>query len=796
MAYYAENDGTGFNVDEIRERADNIDTYASMTFPTKNGGTFFWRISDPKIGQQLTVLSDVSVIDYGTPEATILLNAAVVGSASIFQIYERRDENGVITSHLVDISGSSSSQLDEVLGQKFPLAVNNSSYFTTLVGPGHSSGEDTAEGRWVNEFYVSVSGDSGVADELGLSIPNDGRVLLTTGSVTGTRELAWGHWLDVVNPMSVPGDDIASAESALEAAELEQEAKVDKLSIDYAAAREMLQNVRDRLDGLTQEQLGNTALLTAQTISTLSDLSLLALGSFVQADGKIWRVVSKVSEILDATELGEQLATAIQDPSLENLHEVYQGFIGIAADPETYSKTLGAAFNVATAAKAINDYLKNVEDWKQNAQEIQEKIDQNEKLYQQYKEIIEKYEGLQQQNGPAPQIKSTNIGLFMETDNFSKVYLYEKGGVLGNAQNLKTLASVHGKEALQEVIFTADRQTVYASADVTIVDGTLSKGDRIVLDGAFKNYTVTSLGTTVRVSALDPNTGAVDQDVAFIEKVDAIQFKDAVLGNSQSNTLRSVDGARHLMGLGGNDKLTGSKGNDKLEGGTGKDTLTGSAGADTLMGGAGADKLSGGAGLDTASYADAKAGVTASLTKRSINTGDAKGDVYSSIENLTGSRFADKLIGDGDANRLAGGSGKDVVKGAAGNDKLYGNSGNDKLYGGSGADKLYGGSGADMFVFASHKDSTTRARDMIYDFSQKQDDRIHLSGIDARPSTDKNDAFTFIGEKAFSEKAGQLRYFHKSGDTFVYGDVNGDGKADFALRLDKTIDLVKGDFIL
>ena len=243
--------------------------------------------------------------------------------------------------------------------------------------------------------------------------------------------------------------------------------------------------------------------------------------------------------------------------------------------------------------------------------------------------------------------------------------------------------------------------------------------------------------------------------------------------------------------------LTGGDTNTAVYGYAGNDKLYGAGGNDTLIGGTGADYLSGGVGTDTASYAGATAGVTASLTKPSINTGDARGDTYSSIENLTGTSHVDKLTGNTGANRLSGGVGNDILDGAAGNDTLYGDSGNDRLTGGSGADKLYGGTGADTFVFTSYKDSTASARDMIYDFSQSQGDRIDLSAIDARTTTSStNDAFTFIGEKAFTKKAGELRYLNKDGDTYLYGDVNGDGTADFTIRLDKTIDFVRGDFIL
>ncbi|MBP1862315.1 calcium-binding protein [Rhizobium herbae] len=234
------------------------------------------------------------------------------------------------------------------------------------------------------------------------------------------------------------------------------------------------------------------------------------------------------------------------------------------------------------------------------------------------------------------------------------------------------------------------------------------------------------------------------------------------------------------------DKLTSI---ENLLGSSSADTLTGSSSNNVLNGGAGADKLDGGAGTDTAAYASASAGVTASLADASVNTGDAKGDAYVSIERLTGSTHADKLYGNSAANLLSGSSG---------NDLLNGGSGNDTLYGGSGADDLTGGAGADTFVFKAASQTTVAlaGRDSIFDFSGTGGDRIDLSAIDANTTASGNQAFTYLGTGVFTGKAGELRYIKDTSDTYVYGDTNGDKKVDFAIHLDDAISLSKGYFLL
>src|SRR5215471_7836415 len=100
--------------------------------------------------------------------------------------------------------------------------------------------------------------------------------------------------------------------------------------------------------------------------------------------------------------------------------------------------------------------------------------------------------------------------------------------------------------------------------------------------------------------------------------------------------------------------IVGTNSNDKLLGTAGPDDISALAGDDFLIGGGGADSLDGGTGTDTASYSTASAGVVANLAAPAGNTGDAAGDSYTSIENLTGSSFADALTGNNSANTLVG----------------------------------------------------------------------------------------------------------------------------------------------
>ncbi|WP_421847486.1 M10 family metallopeptidase [Novosphingobium sp.] len=267
---------------------------------------------------------------------------------------------------------------------------------------------------------------------------------------------------------------------------------------------------------------------------------------------------------------------------------------------------------------------------------------------------------------------------------------------------------------------------------------------------------------------------------------------DTLLGNELANTLDGGPGADTLRGNGGNDTLLGGAGNDLLDGGAGNDTLSGGENDDVLIGGAGDDKLDGGAGNDTASYASSSAGVRVSLAITAPQaTGAAGNDTLTGIENLIGGTGADLLVGDAGANVLDGGNGAD---------QLLGGGGADILIGGGGRDMLEGGDGGDVFRFAAITDlagTSATTADVILDFSSAQGDRIDLSGIDANKLTAAvNDPFIWIGKSAFTKVPGQLRYEVTNGVGLVSGDIDGNGTADFAIRIEKAPPLSALDFVL
>ena len=226
--------------------------------------------------------------------------------------------------------------------------------------------------------------------------------------------------------------------------------------------------------------------------------------------------------------------------------------------------------------------------------------------------------------------------------------------------------------------------------------------------------------TTGVVASLTAGVGAggeAEGDTYFsIENLVGSQFADALVGNDASNSLTGADG---------DDFLDGGDGNDTLEGGSGNDTLKGGGGADVLRGN-GVHPFD--YGIDTVSYYELPEGVIALLGLGGAG-GDAEGDTFQGIENLTGSIYADTLWGDDGINELMGMDGNDVLQGYGGDDRLHGGNGNDTLAGMDGADMLNGGAGADTMQGGTGDDTyyVDNGADDVIEVAGQGFDRVRTS---------------------------------------------------------------------
>jgi Ca2+-binding RTX toxin-like protein len=274
---------------------------------------------------------------------------------------------------------------------------------------------------------------------------------------------------------------------------------------------------------------------------------------------------------------------------------------------------------------------------------------------------------------------------------------------------------------------------------------------------------------------------------------------DTIVGTASADSIDGQDGDDKLSGAGGTDTLVGGSGADSLNGGSGNDTMVGGIGTDTLLGGDnddefrwaaghGVDVYDGGGGVNTIKFS----GGNFDGLQDSFNAGATSIDF---IQDADGG--ASRIVGNANAQLwnfsgavtvgiggVDAGGGNDTVVGTVNADRLNGQDGNDSLTGGLGADTLTGGTGKDTLRYGSIADSGPgAAHDTVVGFSQADGDRLHLQSIDANSTTVGDDAFSFIGNAAFTGVAGQLRFFDSGAHTLVQGDTDGNGVADFEVLL-------------
>lgn len=245
--------------------------------------------------------------------------------------------------------------------------------------------------------------------------------------------------------------------------------------------------------------------------------------------------------------------------------------------------------------------------------------------------------------------------------------------------------------------------------------------------------------------------------------------------------------------------ILGTNGANTLFGTEFADNIKAYKGNDVIHGSGGADKIDGGIGTDTITYQASAVGVDVDLTRLTQLGGFAEGDRFTYIESITGSSFADLIMGDERGNTLLGGGGDDIVEGRAGADTLDGGAGNDQIYGGAdkdaifggdgddrieggaAADQITGGAGRDVFVYSAYSDSNKSGADTITDLTAL--DVIDLSRVDANSKVAGDQAFSIVS--AFSKRAGEMTVTYDATKkvTSLAMDVNADGQADMLILL-------------
>ena len=351
-----------------------------------------------------------------------------------------------------------------------------------------------------------------------------------------------------------------------------------------------------------------------------------------------------------------------------------------------------------------------------------------------------------------------------------------------------------------------------AFSGVDSVDGGVGTRDQIGLQGSYAGgvsfgTNVTGIEQVILLPGSDTRFGdvsgafysyAITTGNAAIAAGAQMVFQANILRSGENFTLDAsgeVDGSVFTYGGQGNDLITGSQGSDAFFFGTARfgsgDVVNGQGGALDSLGlqgnYAGASAVSFGAGqligveqLVFLSNSDTRFGGAGSGTPYNYTITTHDGNVAADARMIiqANTLVSDEVLNFNGSAELDGvfsifsGNGADTLRGGAGNDTISGR---------GGADMLLGGGGNDTFLYTNLTDSTPGTRDTFGDFSTG--DLIDLSRLDAITGG-ANDAFSFIGDAAFTNTAGQLRAVNTGANNWlVEADTNGDSIADFALFL-------------
>ena len=363
-----------------------------------------------------------------------------------------------------------------------------------------------------------------------------------------------------------------------------------------------------------------------------------------------------------------------------------------------------------------------------------------------------------------------------------------------------------GTDTLTDFEFFRFKDATYSVADL-LNNGTPGDDFLTGTDGAEEMHGFSGNDTISGLDGDDLLDGGSGRDSLFGDGGD-----DTLLGGTQDDYLDGGNGSDSLFGMGGDDTLLGAQGGDDLDGGGGRDLLDGGIGADRMAGGPASDAfIVDDAGDDVVEAPDAgpadmvEASISYKLApnvERLRLIGDAETGNGNGLDNriwgttgpnvLKGGGGDDWIAGNSGRDRVIGGDGDDTLFGGAGNDQVVGGKGNDVLAGLLGRDVMVGGTGEDEFRFLSAANSGIgKNRDVIQDFVHGID-QINLKKVDGNAGENGNQKLKYIGSNSFSGEAGEFR----TTAHVLSADLDGDGSADFQLKVDGLASATQHDFIV
>lgn len=390
---------------------------------------------------------------------------------------------------------------------------------------------------------------------------------------------------------------------------------------------------------------------------------------------------------------------------------------------------------------------------------------------------------------------------------YQELLLTDETAPLEDFFDLTSYVSVSGQMVVGETLTANIDKLLETNLDYQLV--WFSGTNVVQLGGTTLDLDASMVGEDidVLVQIIGPNGAGFSanggDDYNYIIDVDSGALVEqngvSLTGTSDDDVLMGSAGADYIRGMFGDDEITGGaddddlfgfSGNDTIYGGSGADLLNGAGGDDEIYGGAGndlinagigADAIDGGDGIDMLKFDGTGTGVYVDLASGAGLAGQAFGDVYANIENVTATNAGDIIIGDEENNRILGGdngTALDQLFGGGGNDWISGQDGNDLIVGGSGNNRLEGGNDDDMLISGSDSDILIggAGADQFF-FGDEVDVTEGISAPSTVQSTG-NDAITdfaigtdqIVIDDANANAFGDLSIFAVGSDSFVsYG---------------------------